>query len=643
MRTARQTAVATTLVLAAAGELLATAPTASAAVTCASPLFKREYFANTTFTGTPKRVDCDSAVAESWTGAPAYGLPRDRFGVRWTVTRDFGSGGPFALSVAARDGVRVYLDGVRKYSVWTDLATVRAGTVNLTIPQGRHTLRVDFANWTGTADVKFSYLPRTAATVDKVRPLTPAGFAVAYDRTTGRTRLAWAKNKEMDLAGYRVYRRLAGQTFPARPVVITGNATTTATDTPPATGETFVYELRAVDRAAHESVGTADLSVVTVDRTPPAVPSGVAAAVSASAVTVRWTAPSGAATYRVQRAAAPAGPWTTVVESLAGAASYRDLTADFHQQQYYRIAARDTAGNLSAYSATATTGAPDTTAPAPVTGLTAQGTTAGNRITWTAPATTDTAGYEVFAAPAGQEDPDGPEHVTGTSYHDVLAETGAETVYQVRAVDHYGNLSAATEVSTSRPTPAAVPAPLMERAAPSDLHNEITFRPGGPDAVTGYRVYRRSNTSSAWTPVDTTAPYTFTGTDRGAPLGRAYYYVVALDADGNEGPPSATAETVRDRPVLTAPLSAPSLTVVQDVRIAVVVDVKPADADRGKGITGYEWSFSCTDGGRHRTTGETARIQASVPYAGPCDLWVRAIGHYGSTGTAAYQDFFWTR
>ncbi|MCT9109173.1 PA14 domain-containing protein [Streptomyces mirabilis] len=135
-------ALAATLTIATTGGLLAVsgAP-ASAASSCASPVYKRQFYANTTFSGTPKKTDCDAAVSENWgTKAPASGLPKDNFGVRWTVTRDFGSGGPFALPVTAQDG-----------------------------------LRVDYANWTSAANVSFVYNPRTSASVDKVRPLAPVG------------------------------------------------------------------------------------------------------------------------------------------------------------------------------------------------------------------------------------------------------------------------------------------------------------------------------------------------------------------------------------------------------------------------------------------------------------------------------------
>lgn len=177
--TARTTTV-TALVLATAGGLLGAATataTATAATTCTSPVFKRQFFANTTFSGTPKKTDCDSVVNQNWsTGAPAAGLPANRFGVRWTVTRDFGSGGPFTFTVSAQDGVRVHLDGKLKIDLWKNVSSTVSRTVHLTIPENKHSLRVDYVNWTGTANVEFTCTPRTSATVDKVEPKEPPAY-----------------------------------------------------------------------------------------------------------------------------------------------------------------------------------------------------------------------------------------------------------------------------------------------------------------------------------------------------------------------------------------------------------------------------------------------------------------------------------
>ncbi|OQD51926.1 hypothetical protein BM536_037185 [Streptomyces phaeoluteigriseus] len=135
---ARRTAGAAVLSLATALTGLVFPTTAQAAVTCSAGVWKAQYYANTTFTGTPKATVCDTSIAENYgNGDPAgVSLPRDNFGVRWSMTRNFGSGGPFDLTVAAQDGARVYLDGSRKIDLWRNVSLDQKKTVRLTIPRG---------------------------------------------------------------------------------------------------------------------------------------------------------------------------------------------------------------------------------------------------------------------------------------------------------------------------------------------------------------------------------------------------------------------------------------------------------------------------------------------------------------------------
>ncbi|MET7692780.1 PA14 domain-containing protein [Streptomyces sp. NPDC005483] len=343
MKSASRT-TATAVVLATAGTLVTlTATPASATVSCASPVFKRQFYANTSLSGTPKKTDCDNAIDQSWSGAPLSGLPKDNFGVRWSVTRDFGSGGPFALNATGLDGIRVYVDGVRRIDLWKNTSTTVGKTVNTTIPSGKHTLRIDYANWTGTAKVKVTYTPRTSASVDKVKPLAPTGASVSYDKTTGKAELTWATNKEMDLAGYRVYRRGKGGTFPVKPLATTASASYTDTTLPKA-GTTFYYEVRAYDKAGNESGGTADQPVTTVDRTAPTVTGLTVVAESALfGVTFTWWPGEPDLTTQLLRSASPDGPFEVAETNLGSSAVHE--TAPYGETSYYKIASTDAAGN----------------------------------------------------------------------------------------------------------------------------------------------------------------------------------------------------------------------------------------------------------------------------------------------------------
>ncbi|MFD8971739.1 MULTISPECIES: fibronectin type III domain-containing protein [Streptomyces] len=442
----RLSALATTAALVASGGLLTATP-AAAAVTCNSPLWKADYYANTTLTGTPKLTTCDSVISENYgLGDPAVTtLPKDNFGVRWTLTRDFGSGGPFAFTAEAQDGIRVSLDGVRKIDLWKNVSTTQKKTLNLTIPAGRHTITVHYATWTGAANVKFGYAPITSATTDKVRPLTPAGFTTAYDKTLNKVTTRWTANKEMDLAGYRVYRRLVGTTAWSRVGgTTTPLTTTTFTNSPPPTGQGYAYEIRAVDKAGNESVGTVDLPVTSVDRTAPGAPTGLKAErASTGDAVLTWTAPSATdvAAYRVY----VDGVLTDTVTDTRYVHPWGDYGTTYH----FTVRAVDRAGNASAAAATSFTTSGDRVAPAPVTGLKATPREDGVFLEWTPNSEPDVKYYRVYKA----EWYDNGEGETGwiayklgeylgpedSSYLHESTPDGENVLYGVVAVDTWNN------------------------------------------------------------------------------------------------------------------------------------------------------------------------------------------------------------
>ncbi|MEV7519712.1 PA14 domain-containing protein [Streptomyces sp. NPDC091371] len=334
---------------------------AAATVNCPSPQFTRVFFPDATFTGTPVRTDCDTAVDENWgTGAPAAGVPADNFGVRWTLARDFGSGGPFTLTATGQDGIRVYLDGVRQIDLWKNVSADQTQSVNVTIPPGTHTLRVNVANWTGAANVKFGYAPRTSAADDKVKPVAPTGVRSVLDNATAQAKVSWAANKEMDLGGYRVYRRPEGTT--AWTLVRTTKATSFSELPPEGAGLTYHYQVRAYDLAGNVSAATAGQPVTTSTAATPGTPKATA---DDAGVSLTWPASPGATGYLVKRTGDP-----TV--RTAATPSFTDTTAPRSVVSEYQVAAVDSAGRASRYSWAATArrpvAAPHEVTAAPVSG-----------------------------------------------------------------------------------------------------------------------------------------------------------------------------------------------------------------------------------------------------------------------------------
>ncbi|MGV9229241.1 fibronectin type III domain-containing protein [Streptomyces nigra] len=490
-------AAATTVALATAGTLLTTATPASAAVTCTSPVFKRQFFANTSFSGTAKKTDCDSAIDQNWTGAPLTGLPKDNFGVRWSVARDFGSGGPFTLTASALDGIRVYVDGTRKIDLWKNTSTTVTKTLNLTIPSGTHTLRVDYVNWTGSAKVKFTYTPRTTASVDKTKPLAPTGAKAAYDTTTGKTKLTWTASKEMDLSGYRVYRRLKGSSTWKK---LTTTTATSYTDVPPATGESYYYEIRAVDKAGNESTGSTDQPITTPDRTAPAIPTGLAATDSQPGVRLTWKTVPGATRYVVYRRWDDDGGGNPVVQvGKVTSTSWVDSTVKERLYYSYWVASVDAAGNTSAKSARAYVARDDWAPSAPVAVEANPTAGSGITVTWRAsspPVASDLSAFRIYRDGRLVDEVGSRQ----TSYTDTNVRHSRSYAYTVTAVDTQGQESA-----VSAPATAVAPATGLAPAAVSGLRGVmdeydivLRWQANTEEDVAAYVVYRGQLVDGAW-------------------------------------------------------------------------------------------------------------------------------------------------
>ncbi|MEV5902582.1 PA14 domain-containing protein [Streptomyces sp. NPDC052127] len=580
MTRTRLTALAATAALAATGDLMIAAP-ASAAVTCASPVWKAQYFGNSTFSGTPKLTACDSAVNENYGYGDPTGvtLPKDNFSVRWSLTRDFGSGGPFRLSAATQDGMRVYVDGVQKINLWKNVSTTARKTVDLTVPAGKHTLRVDYVAWTGLAHATFTYAPRTEAAVDTVKPLAPTGLTAAYNRDTAKTTLRWAANKEMDLAGYRVYRRLG-----TAPWVRAGGSSLLASpsfvDATPATGQTFLYEVRAVDKAGRESVGSLDATAVTVDRTGPAAPTGLTVTGDAWWATLAWRGAADAATYEVYAASAATGPFEPLGTTTT--TSYR-TDAPVNTARFYRVRALDALGNPSAFAAVTGDGV-DRTPPKSPTSLGSVVRVGYTDVYWKQPdgfyEDFDNGGtYRVYRSPGKTLDPaaltrvtcaeESDETSTGGLCHDLDMPAGTYVTYAVAAVDPAGNESALSAPLVVRTGDRVAPGPVTGvTATPRADGVLMSWAASTEDDVERYVVWtgvRQGDGTVKWlNPTScregTSDPLAVLCGD--LPDGETYVYaVVARDLWGNALPPSDPKVTVVEATELDV---RPSVTVTRD-------------------------------------------------------------------------------
>ena len=112
------------------------------------------YFNNINFTGsTVARVD--PTVDFVWgAGSPAPAIAADTFSVRWTGRIEAPVTGTYTFYTVSDDGIRLWVNGQRIISNWTDHgATENRATISLTAGQ-RYTIRIDFYENGGNATAR---------------------------------------------------------------------------------------------------------------------------------------------------------------------------------------------------------------------------------------------------------------------------------------------------------------------------------------------------------------------------------------------------------------------------------------------------------------------------------------------------------
>jgi hypothetical protein len=119
----------------------------------AYPDWRGEYWGNPNLSGPPALVRNDIAVEFNWgTGAPASNLPPDNFSARWTRNAAFGAG-TYRFHLGMDDGARLWVDDVLIIDQWQD-GSYRETVADLALVQGSHSLRAEYYERTGSAQVR---------------------------------------------------------------------------------------------------------------------------------------------------------------------------------------------------------------------------------------------------------------------------------------------------------------------------------------------------------------------------------------------------------------------------------------------------------------------------------------------------------
>ncbi len=139
-------------------------PTAALATPDGKPGLKAEYFRGVELQGAPVVTRVDSSIDFDFNGeAPAPGLGKEDFSIRWTGSLTPDQSGTYQLGFTGDDGYRVWLDGKLLVEDWT---THGASTKNADVPLEKghkYALKMEYFQGGGGAVAKFVWTPPAEA------------------------------------------------------------------------------------------------------------------------------------------------------------------------------------------------------------------------------------------------------------------------------------------------------------------------------------------------------------------------------------------------------------------------------------------------------------------------------------------------
>ncbi len=392
--------------------------------------------------------------------------------------------------------------------------------------------------------------------ISNIKPEAPTAVTgLTATGSGGGIALDWADHAGRNLAGFNVYRStVSNGTFTkVNTVPITASE---YNDTLAPSGATSFYKVYAVDIFRTESAAAATSALRTVDSTPPANVTGLAAVGSASGIALTWNANVDAdlAGYNIYRSDSENGTFIKLNGAAVPTASYNDVNAPSGVTSFYRVKAVDTSSLESSVSATANAVRTlDTTAPTAPAGVIATGSTGGISLDWSDNTEPDLAGYNVYfstSAGGGFTKLNTSLNI-GSFYTHSTAPANVTSYYRITAVDTNGNESPFSSGSAVRLDGVPPAAPTGLGATGSTASITLDWADNAEPDLAGYNIFRSDSANGTYVKINASLVTSSAFSDTQAPVNAtSFYYVVAVDSSGNVSAFSATANANRPGPTV---------------------------------------------------------------------------------------------
>ena len=424
------------------------------------------------------------------------------------ILRNSGSGGNFIFVAALPPSATTYAD-------------LGPGGKGLT-PGTAYDYHIQVGNVAGYSDF-------TGFTVQTLTTQPTQPVAVGAD---GMVTLNWTA--PAGATSFNVYRGTTAGGEGTTPIA-TGLTGTTLVDTGLADGQTYYYQVTAVDTGG-ESARSAEVSatpLVPLAVSPP--PGNVQATAGDGRATLNWIAAPGATSYNIYQGTS-AGGETLLATGVTGT-SFVQSSLNNGTTYYYQVSSVNALGEGSPSSEVAVT--PKTLAPPTPINVTAAAGDGQVSLNWTA--ASDAQSYNIYRSTDAGDEVLYQQGVVGTSFVDGQVADGTTYYYQVSAANGVGESNLSTEVSAT-PLPP-LPAPPTALAAAGVSASQIQLQWQSSTTPGTAVVIERSTDDVNFTPLVTLDPGVASYLDANQLMpGATYYYqVVATNLAGNSGP-SGTAQ-----------------------------------------------------------------------------------------------------